>query len=370
MKVKSSIQLKNYRWKGTNSLGKKVSGQTLALSEIEVRDKLREQMIQVKKIKKGSISFITRLTHRVKVRDITVLTRQLSTMLGTGVPIISAIKLVAESHNKAEMKSILLRICKDISAGTPITRAMRNASSLFDNLYLDLVATGEQSGNLVEVFERLATYREKSEQLRAKVVKAMIYPGMVLCSSIIVSYLMLTKVIPEFETMFAGFGAELPWFTQQVLELSGWVQEYSFMVLIGVVVSTLLFKLLRQRSFSFRLATCRLGLKTPVIGGILAKAAIAKFSRTLSTSFNAGIPILTSLKTTGKTAGNLHFETAINEVYKETAAGVPMYVAMRNTNAFPEIVLQMIMIGEESGQLDDMLNRIATIYEFEIDNTV
>ncbi len=370
MKPTKGPELKNYRWKGINSTGKKVAGQILAISEIEVRDKLKEQHIQVKKIKKGSVSVLTRLTNRVKTKDITILTRQLATMLTTGVPIVQALKLVGDNHRKAEMKSILAQITKGVEAGTPISKAMRTASTHFDALYVDLIQTGEQSGNLAEVFERLATYREKSEQLRAKVIKALIYPSMVILVALGVSYLMLTMVNPEFESMFKGFGAELPWFTQQILKLSHGVQAYSaaaFIVSLGLVFGI---KTARKKSFVVRLKTSQLSLRFPIIGGVLTKAAIAKFSRTLATSFSAGIPILASLKTTAKTAGNVHFETAIQDVHRHTAAGMPMYIAMRNTQAFPEMVLQMVMIGEESGKLDDMLNKVATIYEFEVDNTV
>ncbi|EGQ8221905.1 TPA: type II secretion system F family protein [Vibrio cholerae] len=370
MKATQTLPLKNYRWKGISSNGKKVSGQMLAISEIEVRDKLKDQHIQIKKLKKGSVSLVARLTHRVKGKDITILTRQLATMLTTGVPIVQALKLVGDNHRKAEMKSILAQITKSVEAGTPLSKAMRTASAHFDTLYVDLVETGEMSGNLPEVFERLATYREKSEQLRAKVIKALIYPSMVVLVALGVSYLMLTMVIPEFESMFKGFGAELPWFTQQVLKLSHWVQAYSLWAFIAIAAAIFGLKALRKNSFQIRLKTSRLGLKFPIIGNVLAKASIAKFSRTLATSFAAGIPILASLKTTAKTSGNVHFETAINEVYRDTAAGMPMYIAMRNTDAFPEMVLQMVMIGEESGQLDDMLNKVATIYEFEVDNTV
>ncbi|MEH0666870.1 type II secretion system F family protein [Vibrio scophthalmi] len=370
MPIQKQAQLKNYRWKGLNSSGKKVSGQYLALTESEVRDKLKAQHIQVKKIKKHSVSAITRATQRIKGKDITILTRQLSTMLATGIPIIQAIKLVGDNHKKAEMKSVLAQIGKNIEAGTPISKAMRNASNHFDTLYIDMVATGEQAGNLPQVFERLALYREKSEQLRAKVIKALIYPAMVVFTALGVSYLMLTMVIPEFESMFQGFGAELPWFTQQVLHLSHLTQTYSLPAALGVGISAIVLKIAKQKSSRIKLISSRIGLKMPVIGGVLTKASIAKFSRTLATSFSAGIPILSSLKTSAKTANNLHYQIAIDKVYDDTAAGMPMYIAMRNTQSFPEMVLQMVMIGEESGRLDDMLNKIATIYEFEVDNTV
>ncbi len=370
MKKHKTPQLSSFYWKGINSTGKKVSGQMLAITETDVREKLSEQHIKVKKIKKGKASLFTRLFHRVKSEDITMLTRQLSIMLATGVPIIQALKLVGENHRKAEMKSILLQISKGIEAGTPISKAMRNTSSHFDSLYVDLIQTGEQSGNLSEVFERLAIYREKSEELKSKVVKALIYPAMVILVALSVSYLMLTMVIPEFEAMFSGFGAELPWFTQQILKLSHWVQSYSLLSLLVIGSAFFIFQTARKRSLLIQLKTSRLALKFPIIGPVLAKAAIAKFSRTLATSFSSGIPILSSLKTTAKTAGNIHFEHAIGDVHRDTASGMPMYIAMRSTNAFPEMVLQMVMIGEESGKLDDMLNKIASIYEFEVDNTV
>lgn len=370
MKHKHSNQLKNYYWKGVNGTGKPVSGQLLALSELEVRDKLKAQHIQVRKLKKRNVSAITRATQRVKSKDITILTRQLSTMLVTGVPLILALKLVSDNHRKAEMKSILSQVIKGVESGTPISKSLSTASSHFDQLYIDLVATGEQSGNLPEVFERIATYREKSEQLRSKVIKALIYPTMVVLTAIGVSYLMLTRVIPEFESMFKGFGAELPWFTQQVLKVSHVTQAYGGLTLLAFVAALITLKIARKKSFRIRLASSRFGLKVPIIGGILTKASIAKFSRTLATSFSAGIPLLSSLKTSAKTANNIHYQTAIDGVYDDTAAGMPMYIAMRNSQTFPEMVLQMVMIGEESGRLDDMLNKIATIYEFEIDNTV
>ncbi|WP_417877570.1 type II secretion system F family protein [Vibrio sp.] len=363
-------QLKNFRWKGINSSGKKTSGQTLAMSEVEVRERLSAQHIKIKKLKKSSISFLTKLSHRVKGKDITVFTRQISTMLITGVPLVQALKLVSNNHKKAEMKSILMSVTRAVAAGTPMSKAMRTASTHFDALYTDLISTGELSGNLAKVFERLATYREKSEELRAKVIKALIYPAMVMLVALGVSYLMLTQVIPEFEKMFSGFGADLPWFTRQVLDLSAWMQNWGSFIAMGTLSLVISARILVKRSDSFRLMMDRAILRIPVLGAVLSKAAIAKFSRTLATSFSAGIPILTSLKTTSKTSGNLHYQLAVEEVYRDTAAGMPMYVAMRNCDVFPELVLQMVMIGEESGRLDEMLNKVATIYEFEVDNTV
>ena len=362
--------LRNFYWRGINSSGKKVSGQTLALSEVQVRANLNEQKIQIKKIKKRNISALSKLKHSVKRKDITLLTRQLATMLSTGVPIVQAIRLVGENHVKAEMKSILQQVCLAIEAGTPLSKALATSSSHFDHFYIELVATGEQTGHLADVFERLAEYREKSEALRSKVIKAMIYPVMVSFVAIGVTVLMLTMVIPEFEAIFNGFNAELPWFTQQVLSLSHLLQSSGHWFIATILSLFLLFKLLQKKSLKFKLKTSQWVLAIPVIGGVLAKAAIAKFSRTLATSFSSGIPILTSLKTTGKTTTSLYYQTAMESVYHNTAAGMPLYIAMRHSHAFPEMVLQMVMIGEESGQLDDMLNKIAAVYEQDVDNTV
>jgi type IV pilus assembly protein PilC len=268
------------------------------------------------------------------------------------------------------MKSILIQISKGIESGTPISKSMQTASAHFNSLYIDLVATGEQAGNLAEVFERIASYREKSELLRSKVIKALLYPTMVVFTALAVSYLMLIMVIPEFEAMFSGFGADLPWFTRQVLTLSKYAQHYGPTAVMLLCSIMFIARQLCQNSANAKLTASRLRLKIPIIGEVLTKASIARFSRTLATSFSAGIPILTSLKASAKTANCTHFQRAIDSVYRDTAAGMPMYIAMRNSHAFPEMVVQMVMIGEESGRLDDMLNKITTVYEFEIDNTV
>jgi len=364
------LKLHNYHWRGFNSSGKKVSGQFLAYTEGEVRERLAKQRIQIKKIRRASVSLFDKLGHKAKRKDILIFSRQMATMLGAGVPMIQAIKMIADNHNKAEMKSILGQLAKAVEAGTALSRALATASHYFDSFYIDLVATGEQTGHLAQVFERLATYQEKSEQLRSKVVKAMVYPMMVTLTALLVTYLMLTFVIPEFEKMFAGFGADLPWFTQQVLMLSHFMQNQSWKIVLIMVLAIMVVREIKKRSTAFRLRWARVLLSLPIIGQVISKAALAKFSRTLATSFSSGIPILSGLETSAKTANNLHFQTAIKQVYQDTAAGMPIYLSMRNSQAFPEMMLQMVMIGEESGCLDDMLNKVALVYENDVDNTV
>ncbi len=363
-------ELKNYRWHGVNAVGKKVSGQHLALNENEIRAILTKQQIRITKIRAKSISLLDKLFHKVKAKDITLLTRQLATMLATGVPIVQALRLISDNQNKAEMKSILTQLTQEIESGSAIAKAMPKVSHHFEGLYSDLVATGEQSGRLSDIFERLADYREKSEQLKAKVVKALIYPSMVIVVALGVSYLMLTMVIPEFETMFQGFDAQLPWFTQQVLQLSHWVQQYSMIIVISIGSSASLLIIVYRHCQKLRYYASQFSLKLPIIGPILSKAAIARFSRTLATNFSAGIPIVNALQTSSRIAGNSYYQVAIEQVHQQTASGMPIYLAMRTSQAFPEMVLQMIMIGEESGKLDHMLNHIATVYEFDVDNSV
>ena len=370
MKKRHPPQLYQYRWKGTNRIGRPASGQSLALSETEVRDKLKAQQIRVHRIRKHPPSLVTRARHRAKRKDITILTRQLATMLMTGVPLTQALRMVANSHRKAEMSSILTNLVKGIESGCPLSQTMQTTSRLFDSLYVELVTSGELSGHLPQVFERIATYREKSEQLSAKVLKALIYPCLVLSTAISVTYLMLTAVIPEFEAMFNSFGADLPWFTQQILALSHRVQHYGAFLVVMSIAAVFTIKMASARSFRIRLAISRASLKLPIAGQILAKAAIAKYCRTLATTFDAGIPILSSLNTAAKTTNSVYYQHAIEQICHDTAAGMPMYIAMRNSDAFPDMVLQMVMIGEESGQLDDMLKKVATIYEYEIAHTV
>lgn len=369
-KKSKAVVLKSFQWRGINSSGKKVSGKQLALSDAEVRTKLTEQNIQIKKIKKRTISSFEKMKHAVKRKDITLFTRQLSTMLASGVPVVQSLQLIAENNTKAEMKSILHQVCLSIEAGTQLSKALSTSCSHFDSFYIDLIATGEETGSLAQAFARLAEYREKSDALRSKVIKAMIYPSMVFLVAITVTILMLTFVIPEFENIFKGFGAELPWFTQQVINISHHLQEYGLHILLLMMLTILMLSALKKKSYFFRMKVSRHSLQVPIIGTVLSKAAIAKFSRTLATSFSSGLPILHSLQTTSKTAGNLYYQEAILSVQQHTAAGMPLYIAMRHTEAFPEMVLQMVMIGEESGKLDDMLNKIAHVYEEDVDNTV
>ncbi|WIG81573.1 type II secretion system F family protein [Photobacterium damselae] len=363
-------KIRYYRWRGVNQGGKKITGVTLGFQEQEVRAQLTEQMIQVKKIKRTNPSTLDKIRNQMKSSDVTAITRQLATMIESGVPIVQALKLMASSHHKAEVRAVLTQVNTQVEAGASLSKALKSSSPLFDNFYCDLVATGEETGYLGQVFVRLATYREKSEAMRKKVIKAMIYPSMVMLTAISVTILMLVFVIPQFAAIFGSFGAELPWFTRQVLKASDLLINYGGYLAVGLLLVLVLYRYSYKRSYSFRLRMARLSLRLPIIGNVVLKATIARFARTLATTFSAGIPLLTGLQSAGKTAGNLHIEEAIMEAHTSAAAGMPLYLSLRQCNVFPELMLQMTMIGEESGSLDDMLNKMASLYENDVDNIV
>lgn len=363
-------KIRYYRWRGVNQGGKKITGVTLGFQEQEVRAQLTEQMIQVKKIKRTNPSTLDKIRNQMKSSDVTAITRQLATMIESGVPIVQALKLMASSHHKAEVRAVLTQVNTQVEAGASLSKALKSSSPLFDNFYCDLVATGEETGYLGQVFVRLATYREKSEAMRKKVIKAMIYPSMVMVTAISVTILMLVFVIPQFAAIFGSFGAELPWFTRQVLKASDFLINYGGYLAVGLLLALVLYRYSYKRSYSFRLRMARLSLRLPIIGNVVLKATIARFARTLATTFSAGIPLLTGLQSAGKTAGNLHIEEAIMEAHTSAAAGMPLYLSLRQCNVFPELMLQMTMIGEESGSLDDMLNKMASLYENDVDNIV
>lgn len=363
-------KIRYYHWRGVNQAGKKISGVTLGFQERDVRNTLSEQMIQVKKIKRRNPSTFSKIKNQMKPTDVTAVTRQLATMIASGVPVVQALKMMANSHNKAEARAILSQVTAQVEAGASLSKALKTSSPLFDNFYCDLVSTGEQTGHLTEVFGRIATYREKNEATRKKVIKAMIYPTMVTITSIGVTIMMLVFVIPQFASIFSSFGADLPWFTQQVLKASDFMLTQGTYLAITLATGLFLASYNYKRSPSFKLAIHRLNLKLPIIGNVLLKATVARFSRTLATTFSAGIPLLTGLQSAGKTSGNLHIQQAIEEAHSSTAAGMPLHIALRQCDVFPELMLQMTMIGEESGSLDDMLNKMATLYENDVDDTV
>ena len=365
----ASKSINTFTWVGSDRKGKQSKGQISAASMLEAKNLLRRQGISATRVRKLAKPMFAR-KDKVTAQDICVMSRQIATMLGAGVTLIQSLEMIGNGHAKQSMRSMLGEITDEVKAGNPLSQALRKHSLHFDDLYCDLVETGEQSGALEVIYERIALYKEKAEALKSKIKKALFYPIAVIVVAFIVTTILLIFVVPQFEEIFSSFGAELPPFTQFVLSVSAFVQNYGLFLGAGIVVSGILFARAHQRSLSLRDQVDKRILKIPVVGEILKKAAIARFTRTLSTTFAAGVPLISALDSAAGASGNAVYRDAILFIKKEVAGGLPMHSAMRATTVFPDMVTQMIAIGEESGAVDDMLGKIATIYEAEVDDMV
>jgi type IV pilus assembly protein PilC len=358
-------------WQGVNRKGKKINGELSAKSMIDLKSQLRKQGITPSKVKKkakplfgmGGDKAITPV-------DIAVISRQIATMLGAGVPLVQTIEMIGKGHSNGNMQKLLGEIANKLSSGIPLSDCLREHPRYFDALYCDLVASGEQSGSLETIYDRIATYKEKAEALKAKIKKAMTYPIAVLIIAAVVTSILLIFVVPVFQDIFASFGAELPAFTLFVVGISNFMVAYWYMVLAAIIAFAFLFKRAHRNSAKLRDQVDRQILKLPVIGNLLEKAAVARYARTLSTTFAAGVPLIDALESAAGAAGNAVFRDAILEVRTEVTSGMQMNLAMRNVDIFPDMVIQMVAIGEESGAVDDMLAKVANVYEAEVDNAV
>jgi type IV pilus assembly protein PilC len=356
-------------YNGSNRRGQMVKGEISANSIVEAKNQLRRQGISAKKVKKLAKPLLGG-TDKIKAVDIALLSRQIATMLSAGVTLIQTLNMIASGHANRSMRKLLGEIGASVSAGNPLSETLRKYPDYFDDLYCDLVETGEQSGALEIIYDRIAIYKEKSEALKSKIKKAMFYPLAVVVIAFIVTTILLIFVVPQFEEIFSSFGAELPAFTQFVLSISRFMQDYGLISGAGVFVAFTLFARAHKKSLRLRDWVDAKTLKIPVIGEILKKASVARFTRTLATTFAAGVPLIGALDSAAGAAGNSVFRDAILFVKKEVSGGIPMNAAMRTTTVFPEMVVQMIAIGEEAGAVDEMLNKVATIYEAEVDDMV
>ncbi len=359
-----------YTWQGKDKRGGSRKGEISATSLAEAKNLLRRQGISANKVKKLTTPLFGRGNEKITAADISVISRQIATMLTAGVTLIQALEMIAQGHAKRSMRKLLGEITDEVKAGNPLSTALRKHPDYFDDLYCDLVHTGEQSGALETIYDRIATYKEKAEALKSKIKKAMFYPIAVLVVAFIVTTILLIFVVPQFEEIFSSFGAELPAFTQFVLAISAFVQNYGVFIGIGAGVAGFLFMRAHKRSQKLRDSVDKQVLKAPVVGEILKKASIARFTRTLSTTFAAGVPLIGALESAAGASGNAVYRDAILFIRNEVAGGMQMNTAMRATNVFPDMVTQMVAIGEESGAVDEMLAKIATIYEAEVDDMV
>lgn len=358
-----------FQWQGVNRKGKKISGELSATSIMELKAQLRKQGITPGRIKKKSKPLFGG-EKKITTADITTVTRQVATMLGAGVPLVQTIEMVGKGHSNGNMQKLLGDIGGKLQTGIPLSDCLREHPKYFDDLYCDLVASGEQSGALETIYDRIATYKEKAEALKAKIKKAMTYPIAVVVVAIIVTSILLIFVVPTFKEIFDSFGAELPAFTLLVIKISEILQSTWYLVVAGLFAFGWAFKNAHQKSLKLRNRVDRSILRIPIIGDILHKAAIARYARTLSTTFAAGVPLIDALESAAGASGNAVFREAILDIRSEVSSGMQMNLAMRNCNIFPDMVIQMVAIGEESGAVDDMLAKVATVYEQEVDNAV
>ncbi|KEI72819.1 type II secretion system F family protein [Endozoicomonas elysicola] len=363
-------KLVTFVWQGKDKAGKKTKGEMQSSSIALVKAELRKQGIIATKVAKKGPSLGLGGGGKIKPMDIALFTRQMATMMKAGVPLLQAFDITAGGIEKESMRDLVGKIKNEVASGSTFADSLRKHPDYFDDLYCSLVASGEQSGALETLLDRIATYKEKTEALKAKIKKAMNYPIAVVCIAIVVTVILLVKVVPQFEEVFQGFGAELPAFTQVVINISEAVQDYWHIVLGVLVIAGFLIKRTLKSSKAARDGLDRLVLKLPVIGEILDKSAVARFGRTLATTFAAGVPLVDALDSVAGAAGNVVYANAAKKIKEDVSTGQQLQFAMKSSGIFPAMAVQMVSIGEESGSLDEMLEKVANFYENEVDNMV
>jgi len=355
-----------FLWEGVDRNNRQVRGEAKAASQTVVTTNLRRQGIRVVKIKRQTF----RGGSKVSEKDITFFTRQLATMLKAGVPLLQAFEIVARGHSNARFSRLMMDVKNKIEAGSSMSQAFREYPKHFDTLYCNLVAAGEASGTIDAILDRLATYKEKILAIKGKIKSALFYPISVVTVAIVVMWIIMVWVIPSFKKVFANFGADLPAPTLIVMAISDWVVVWWWLIAVIIVGAIMGFAMARRRSTAFKMLSDRVMLKIPIIGAILEKATIARWTRTLQTMFAAGVPLVESLDAVGGASGNALYVAATRRIQTEVSTGTSLTNAMSNTNLFPTMVLQMTQIGEESGSLDNMLGKIADYFEREVDDAV
>lgn len=364
----TAVKEYNFQWEGTDRKGARVKGITQGPNENAVRMNLRRQGVNPIRVRKNIELFKTK--RKITTGDIAIFSRQLATMMAAGVPLVQALEIVGRGHENPSMSELILGVKTNIESGRSLAESLAQYPLHFDDLFVHLVDAGERSGTLETLLDKIATYKEKTEKIKKKVKKALVYPAAVVVVAFIVTGILLYFVVPQFQSLFEGFGADLPAFTKMVVSLSEFVQEYWWLVLLIIGGSVAGFIFFKKRSPKMRRALDRMGLKFPVVGDILYKSAVARFARTLSTMFAAGVPLVEALNSVAKASGNIVFEDAISIMREQVAAGQQLQLAMQQSNLFPNMAVQMVAIGEESGSLDAMCSKVADFYEDEVDNLV
>ena len=363
-------QKQPYHWQGVNKNGQAVSGLMHEPSLLAVKYQLQRQGIQATRVQRQRAPLFGGLKKAITGADIAIITRQLATMLHAGLPLVQSLRLISRSATKPTLTQLLTQLANDVENGLPLSSALVQFPDQFNNLYRDLVRAAEQMGAMAHVFEQLADYAEKAQQLKVKIKKALFYPTIVLLVAAVVTALLLLWVIPQFEAMYADFGAPLPWFTQVVINLSRGLQAYGGYLLLALILLGYSFIKAKRRSSQLRNSQDRFLLKLPVLGSILQKAALTGFSRTLAATFAAGIPLVEGLGLAAGACGNHVYHQAVLQMRGEVMAGIPLHLALGSSQLFPDLLVQLAMIGEETGMIDDMMHKVASIYEAEVDTTV
>ncbi len=368
--AKTATTLIAFEWKGINSAGQSVNGIIEARSMAFAKSELRKQNITIKHIGKKRKPLFDRKNKKIKPGDITVFSRQMATMIEAGIPIIQSFDIVAKGQTNKRMKDLIEAIKVDVESGSNLSDALRKYPAYFNDLFCNLVDAGEKSGSLDIMLDKVATYKEKIESIKKKIKKALTYPMAVLVIAFIVTAVLLIFVVPQFETLFKSFGADLPALTRSVISMSRWFQKFWYLVLAIIGGAVYGFMYARTHSPNFAHTIDKLLLKFPVIGTILEQAAIARFSRTLSITFAAGLPLVEALTVVSGATGNILYAEATLKIREEISSGQQMHVAMDSTHLFPIMVIQMVAIGEESGTLEQMLSKVADFFEEAVDNAV
>jgi type IV pilus assembly protein PilC len=356
-----------FAWEGMDRSGKRVKGETPAADEASVRGELRRQGITPVKIRKK-----TRVGGKKKIvsKDITVFSRQLATMMSAGVPLVQAFDIVGRGHDNPAMSDLILAVKSDIQGGTALTTALAKHPLQFDELFCNLVEAGEQAGVLDTMLDKIATYKEKTESIKGKIKKALFYPAAVIIVAIVVTAVIMIFVIPQFKELFTSFGADLPAFTLLVMSISDFMVEWWWGIGLALGASGYSIAQSYKRSPQLREGVDRTMLRFPIIGPILHKAAVARFARTLSTMFAAGVPLVEALNSVAGATGSAVYSEAVLGMREKVATGQSLQLSMRQAELFPHLVIQMTAIGEEAGSLDAMLSKVADFYEEEVDNAV
>ena len=366
----TSTDLPTYVWEGTDKRGAKMKGEARGKNANMIKADLRRQGINPGKVKKKPKPLFGSAGKRITAQDIAIFSRQLATMMSSGVPLVMAFDIIAGGQTNPKMTDMLKDVKASVEGGSTLSEALAKHPLEFDELYINLVKAGESAGVLDTLLDTIATYKERVEELKGKIKKALFYPAVVIAVAILVSAILLVFVVPQFENIFQSFGADLPAFTRMLINASEWLQSYWYIVLGGLGAAVWAFIQAKKRSRKFAHFIDRMILKIPVIGQIMHNSAIARFSRTLATTFAAGVPLVDALDTVSGATGNVVYGEAVLRIKDDVSVGHQLQLAMRQVGLFPHMVVSMTAIGEESGALDQMLTKVAEFYEQEVNNAV